>query len=370
MKIGIFAPMTGRQAGGPESYDRGLVQGLAAVDPERDYAVYCVNRAGAALLDVGAPNVTTHVLQPRQRWINIPVSLPAAVWKGRLDLVHATFVAPPFLPAPLVFTLLDVSPVTHPQFLPWALRMRLWPLWRNSIRAARFIICISEFTRRGLIEAFGYPEDRAFVTHLGVHDRYAPTPPEATAARLARYGLRGPYVLHVGKLQARKNIVRLLEAFHLMKRETGAPHVLALVGRKTWTSDDVQPTIDRLGLAPHIVHLGHVDDEDTPYLYSGASVLAYPSLYEGFGLPVIEAMACGTPVVTSDTTSLPEVAGGAALLVDPYRVESIAEALRRVVTDEALAASMRARGIERARAFTWENTARRTIEVYRRVRES
>ncbi len=281
MHIGIFAPMTGRQAGGPETYDTGLVRGLAKVDHANAYTVFCVNQPGAALLTVDAPSIETVVLQPRQRWMSIPVSLPLQVRRRRLDLVHATFVAPPYVPAPLVFTLLDISPVTHPQFLPWALRLRLWPLWRNSIRVARIVICISEFTRGGLLEAFKFPADRAVVAHLGVHPRYRPIAADETRRTLARYGVTEPYILHVGKLQARKNILRLLEAFHLLKQDGSIPHKLVLVGRKTWTSSEVGPLIERLKLQPHIIHTGHVPDEDTPHFYSGASVLAYPTLYRG-----------------------------------------------------------------------------------------
>ena len=370
MNIGIFSSMTGRQAGGPESYDLGLLRGLSAIGDAHRYAVYCVNPSGAALCRDAAPGFRVEQLQPRQRWLSIPFGLPAQVRRDRPDLVHATFVAPPYLPAPLVFTLLDISPVTHPQFLPWGLRMRLWPLWRNSIRAARAIICISEFTRQCLIDTFRYPADRAFVAHLGVHDRFRVVPRTAVAARVAPYGIDGPYILHMGKLQARKNVVRLLRAFHALRDHLRVPHKLVFVGRKTFTSSDVDPVIDQLGLAPHIVQTGHVDDRDTPYLYAGADVLAYPSLYEGFGLPVIEAMACGTPVVTSTVTSLPEVAGDAAVLVDPYSVDAIAEGLARVLSDEALAARLRAAGLVRASTFTWENTARQTLPAYACVRAS
>jgi glycosyltransferase involved in cell wall biosynthesis len=369
MKIGIFAPMTGRQAGGPEAYDTGLVRGLMAVGAPHEYTVYCVNEAGATLMRRAAPAHATVVLRPSRRWISIPVSLPIALGRAGVDLVHATFVAPPFLPAPLVFTLLDISPVTHPQFLPWSLRLRLWPLWRNSLRMARVVLCISEFTRQCLIEALGFPPDRAFVSHLGVHPRFRVIEPDATRATLSRYGVTAPYVLHVGKIQARKNIVRLLEAFHMVKRDLSLPHKLVLVGRKTWTSSEVEPLIARLGLAPHIVQTGHVADEDTPHFYNGASALAYPSLYEGFGLPVIEAMSCGTPVVTSNGTSLPEIAGDAAVLVDPYRVEDIATGLSRVLQDSALAEALRRRGLERSREFRWERTAQRTLEAYARATE-
>jgi glycosyltransferase involved in cell wall biosynthesis len=267
----------------------------------------------------------------------------------------------------MVFTLLDLSPFSHPHFYPPAIRLRLTRLFRSSIRRAAAVLCISQFTRNDLLERFGYPPDKAFVTYLGVDPRYRLMDAEEVQAKLREYGVHEPYVLCVGKLQARKNTVRLLQAFSLLKKQERVPHKLVLVGRQTWTSSDIHPTIRDLALAEHIIHTGHVPDKDLPYFYSGADVVAYPSLFEGFGLPVIEAMACGTPVVTSNVTSLPEIAGDAAELVNPKSVEDIARGLYNVLSNCALREQMRERGYLRATNFSWHATARKTLDVYQTV---
>jgi glycosyltransferase involved in cell wall biosynthesis len=193
---------------------------------------------------------------------------------------------------------------------------------------------------------------------------------DLVSARLRSYGVHEPYILCVGKLQARKNTVGVLRAFHLLREQAGIRHKLLFVGRKTWTSSDVAPTVQQLGLNDSIIHTGHVPDEDLPVFYSGADVLAYPSLFEGFGLPVLEAMACGTPVVTSNVTALPEVAGGAAEIVDPHRVEDIARGLHAVLGSSSHSEELRRRGYERVKRFSWAATAKKTLAVYGAVASS
>jgi glycosyltransferase involved in cell wall biosynthesis len=184
----------------------------------------------------------------------------------------------------------------------------------------------------------------------------------------ATYAIRERYVLFVGQLKTRsKNLLRLLEAFRQFRAEAGEPFRLVMVGRRNRTTVGLDEAVERLALKDHVVELGHVPDADLPLLYSGAEMLAFPSLCEGFGFPVIEAMACGTPVVTSKVSCLPEVAGGAALLVDPYSVEDIAAGMHRVFRDAALREDLCARGFERAKFFSWERTARQTLEAYERA---
>jgi glycosyltransferase involved in cell wall biosynthesis len=367
LNIGIFAAMTGRQAGGPETYEMGLVGGLSRIDDSSQYTIYCVNASAAGRLDVGKPNFRVHRLRPSTRFISIPVSLPLERWRRPVDLLHCTFVAPPFPAGRTLFSLLDLSPFSHPQFYPPLIRIRLTQLFSASIRKAEAVLCISEFTRNDLLNRFKYPPERAFVTHLGVHPRYHPiTDQQAIREKLQAYGVDGPYILCLGKLQARKNTTGVLRAFHMLKKQERVPHKLLFVGRKTWTSADVPPLVRELGLEQDILHTGHAPDEDLPYFYNGADALAYPSFFEGFGLPVVESMACGTPVVTSTVTSLPEVAGGAAILVDPHNIEEIAGGLHRAVSDRGLREELRAKGLERSRLFTWDSTARKTLEIYQR----
>jgi glycosyltransferase involved in cell wall biosynthesis len=182
---------------------------------------------------------------------------------------------------------------------------------------------------------------------------------------LERHGIRRPYILSVGSLEPRKNLLRLLEAY--ARLEGSRPSLVIAGARNYWKSSPVVETVSRLGLEQHVRFTGYVEDADLPALYSAASLFVFPSLYEGFGLPVLEAMACGTPVVTSSVSSLPEVAGDAALLVDPRDVDAIASAMRRILDDSDLAADLRARGLARAAQFSWERTARETLAVYEKV---
>jgi glycosyltransferase involved in cell wall biosynthesis len=182
-----------------------------------------------------------------------------------------------------------------------------------------------------------------------------------------RYGLSAPYILYVGKLEARKNICRLLRAFHRARSATKADVRLVLVGRRFWDLEQMDATISELGLQPHVTELGYVAGEDLPALYSAAELFVFPSLWEGFGFPVLEAMKCGTPVITSNVSCLPEIAGGAALLVDPLSIDQIAESIASTMNDPAQRKSLAHRGLTQAAKFTWEETARKTLAAYERA---
>jgi glycosyltransferase involved in cell wall biosynthesis len=368
VKIGIFAPMTGRQSGGPETYELQLVHALSDARREHSITVYCANENAAASFRAISSKLRVFILRPDIRWISFALSLPLELLRRTPDVMHATYVAPPYVPGKFVFTLHDLSPFSNPEFYPPAIRFRLQKGFASSIRRAAAVLCVSEFTRRHLVDQFPFAAEKARVVPHGVDPAFHRMKDrEEVRRRLQTYGLREPYVLCLGKLQARKNTLRVLEAFHVLKKETGLPHKLAMVGRKMWTSSEVYPLIERLGLTSQVVLTGHVVDSDLALLYNGADALAFPSLFEGFGLPVLEAMACGCPVVTSNTTSLPEVAGSAALLVDPYRAEAIAEGLACVLTDAAVHQDLAAKGLERARQFTWEKTAQQVLEAYGEV---
>jgi glycosyltransferase involved in cell wall biosynthesis len=368
MNISIFAAMTGRQSGGPETYEAQLIRALCSVGSGHKYEVYCINSEGSRILSETVPGLNVHTLHPRIRWISVPLVLPMHLLRRPPDLLHATFVAPPYVPCKLVFTLHDLSPYSHPELYPPAIRFRLQKGFASSIQSAAAIICASEFTRQHLAKQFPSATSKAYVAYHGLDPAFRYMQDRAEVRRdLERYGINGPYLLCIGKLQARKNTVRVIEAFGLLRKNTKLEHKLVMVGRKMWTSDEVYPLIDRLNLKDHIVVPGHIPQADIPLLYNGADALVFPSLFEGFGFPVIEAMACGCPVLTSTVTSLPEIAGDAALLVDPYRSEAIAEGIERLLTDTQLRQELIPKGFERARQFTWERTAEQVLRVYETV---
>ena len=366
MRIGLFVLAAGRGAGGPETYEVELVRALSRVDPDNTYRVYCTSPAAVEALGVEAPNMTCHILRPRSRWISVLLSLPLALVRDRIDLFHATYTPPPVALRPYVFTHHDNSPFDHPEYYNRIVLARLRPLIRIGLAKARRIVCSSEFTRQQTAQKFAIPLDRMTTIHLGVDERYRPVDRAAARRLLSEcYGIDAPYFFYVGKLQRSKNINRLLEAYALVNaRLTNCPP-LVLAGKRTEANSEIDVTIARCGLSGRVHELGYVGDKDLPALYSSARALVFPSLYEGFGLPVIEAMACGTPVVTSAVCSLPEVVGNDALLVNPFSVEAIAEAMLRLATDDKLVARLVSGGLERARGFTWTENARRTLEIYR-----
>jgi glycosyltransferase involved in cell wall biosynthesis len=226
---------------------------------------------------------------------------------------------------------------------------------------------VSECSRRDLVSHLGLDVDRVQVIPEGVDARFRPPVNDAwLQAVLARYIIKRPYVLYVGGINARKNIARLFTAYAYL-RERHPDVALVLGGKRQWQTDEIDATFRRLNLTDHVHFTGYVDDADLPALYTAAELFVFPSLYEGFGLPPLEAMACGTPVVTSNVSSLPEVVGDAALTVDPYDVGGLALAIERVLTDEKLQMELRRRGIERAAQFTWERAARETLAMYEAV---
>jgi glycosyltransferase involved in cell wall biosynthesis len=233
---------------------------------------------------------------------------------------------------------------------------------------ADLVIAVSENTRRDVVEHLGVPPERVHVVYEAADDQFQPIEnPEAITAVTRRYGLNpGGYVLTVGTLEPRKNQIRLVEAFHLLS-QWGMTQGLKLVlaGGKGWLYENLFQRVEELGLTENVVFTGVVPDEDLPALMNGALLFVYPSLYEGFGLPVLEAMACGVPVITSNVSSLPEVAGDAALLVDPYDVEGLAEAMRSLIESEEIRADLRKKGLVQAARFSWERAARETVRVYK-----
>lgn len=265
-----------------------------------------------------------------------------------------------------VVTVHDVIPYVYPGTrtrLDWLI-YHLWlPL---AARRADAVITDSAVSKSGIVRFLKINPEKVSVIPLAAAPRFRPLDPQAVQPALARYGVERPYILYVGSLDARKNLPRLLQAYaRLCVSRPG--WALVIVGAHKWMVAPIAETVQRLALAPHVRFTGFVAEEDLPALYNGADLFVFPSLCEGFGLPVLEAMACGTPVVTSNTSSLPEVAGDAALLVDPTDVAAITEAMERVLSDPVLAADLRARGLARASQFSWERTARETLAVYERV---
>lgn len=308
--------------------------------------------------------------RPVQRILWEQLALPAAARSARLDLLHGPVnVNPLFSACPSVVTIHDLSFMRYPQAFPPLKRAYLRRQVQLSVRAARRVIAISKATQHDLVTLFGVDPARIDVVYNGVDAAFSAGAPHEVEEFRARRGLPARYILHLGTLEPRKNLTRLVQAFARLKaQDTNVPHLkLVLAGGKGWFYDSLFAEVARLGLEGSVLFPGYIDDADLVGWYRAAAVFAYPSLMEGFGLPVLEALASGVPTVTSNVSSLPEVAGDAALLVDPSDVDALAAALGRLLQEPALAAELRSRGLRRAARFSWQRTAQETAAVYRRT---
>jgi glycosyltransferase involved in cell wall biosynthesis len=369
MRVGIDYTAAVRQQAGIGRYTRGLIAALAELDHETRYVLFSAGRdpSGRAW----PANFRWRALPLTDRhlsllWQRLRVPLPVEAFTGRLDLFHSPdFVLPPVARARTVLTVHDLSFMRYPECSSKPLLDYLMRSVPPAVRRADAILADSESTRRDLVELLQVEPERITVVYPGVEPHFCPGGDDAAVpATLARYGIRRPYLLGVGTLQPRKNFCLLIRAYHALRQQRRIPHQLVIAGGRGWLFDEIHDTIRTLYLEEQVQLTGFVADGDLPALYRGADVFAFPSLYEGFGIPVLEAMACGTPVVTSTASSLPEAAGEAALLVDPNDVDALTEALWRVIEDSALRNALCARGFEQVKRFSWAESARRLQAVY------
>ena len=304
----------------------------------------------------------------RSAWLS---RSPALLKRDGVDFYHATFTPALFSTRPLLYTVHCLSSIVHPEFYRELTARRLNFLLKRGIRQAKHIACVSRTTLEHVHEVFGIEPERMSVTYNGVGPEFGTVSHEGAKVQIrAGLGIGDPYVLYLGKIQAHKNIPRLIRAYARFRHRSGMPWKLVLAGRRQGTCDGVDEAIADSNVADDVIELGYVPAEHIAALYAGAEMFVFPSLWEGFGIPVVEAMASGTPVVTSNSTCLPEIAGDAASVVDATDVEALSEEMVRVSRDDALREQMRERGLRRAQEFTWENCARRTLEVYGRFRDA
>jgi len=300
--------------------------------------------------------------------VRIPVTFPLALARARIDVVHVEYVAPPLCPARVVVSVHDIAYERYPQFFTPGEVARFRALVPPTIRKAAAVLTLSEYSKRDIVRRYNVPPDKITVTHLAADPMFRPIHDEGRLADVReRYGTGGEFILSVGNLQPRKNIKTLIEAYVRLRRADATRHRLVLVGKKAWLHDDIFAAARASGYADELVFTGYVPDADLVALYNAADLFVYPSIFEGFGLPPLEAMACGTPVVTSNTSALPETVGDAALTVDPLDVEALAEAIALILTDRTLHAHLSQRGPQRATIFSWEDTAHKTRDVYHDV---
>jgi len=384
VRIGIDYTAAARQRAGIGRYTRELVTALlaleSALDSPHEYVVFAATgqlpRAhwqresdhlrASCNLQLAIRNLPLSDDWLARLWHRLRLPIPVETITGSLDVFYSPdFVLPPTRRTTrALLTVHDLSFLHYPEAFVPALRRYLERVVPRSIARADLVLADSAHTRSDIVSLLGVPPDRVQVLYSGVPPGFRPQPELGEGERLrARYGLGdGRYVLSVGTLQPRKNYVRLIRAFANLEPETVEPKTqLVIGGGRGWLYQDIFAEAERHGDRVRI--LGFVDEADLPALYRNAALFAFPSLYEGFGLPVLEAMACGVPVVCSNASSLPEVAGDAALLVDPLDVDGLAEAMARALEDADLRRGMVARGVAQAARFTWEQAARQLVGV-------
>lgn len=369
-RIGINAHLLSAAAGyrraGIHHYIYELLTHLPQSDEGPLYTVYTrhenewLDRPDMAVVTTRLP---THKRAARILWEQ--TAWPLDALRRRLDLLHSmAFVAPPVLPCPLVATIYDLSFIMVPQtFLPNQ-RRYLHTQTKRTCRIARRLIAISESGKQDIHRVYDVPLERIDVVRPGLDKHYRPLPPAEVAAFRAAEELPERFLLHVGTLQPRKNIPRLIAALdEIADRDMS----LIFVGGLGWLYADFFTLVRSLGLDDRVRFVGYVPDEMLPYWYNAATALVYPSFYEGFGLPIIEAMACGTPVVAANTSSIPEAGGSNALYFDPYDLDELVQRMDQILGDEGLASRLGAAGPAQAQQFTWDRAGQDLLAVYQRA---
>jgi glycosyltransferase involved in cell wall biosynthesis len=365
----LLTARSGYRSAGINGYIYNLIGALPDADPSFSYTVFTGSQGQPPpreRIAVRRPPWSTE--NPLRRILWEQVAQPVALWRLRPDLAHAlAFVTPVLNLVPGVVTVYDLSFVHYPALLPAARRLYLRVLTRRSCQRARRVIAISHSTARDLSATFGIPPESIDVALPGVGSQFAPLPDADVAAFRARKGLPDRFLLFLGTLEPRKNLPVLLRAYaQLPARDRAAVH-LVLAGGRGWMSDDVFGTIEALDLSDSVHLPGYVAPDELPLWYNAAEAFVYPSVLEGFGLPVVEALACGTPVLVSDVSSLPEAAGETGYCLPPGDVAAWTDALARVLHDPAWCEEAGARGRVHAARFTWAQTAAQTVASYRRA---
>ena len=370
MRIAIDAHSVGTGLGGNESYATNLIEALAAIDRQNNYTLYVTKPEAIERFSNRWPNFLVRSTLPHTPLIRIPLTLTAELRRNPVDVLHVQFTAPPFAPCPVVVSIHDLSFEHLPETFKWRSRKQLRMTVRRSARQAAEVIALSQHARSDIIDTYKLDPAKVTAIPLAAPESFQPIDNEEELKRVRQtYGIEGEYILSVGAIQPRKNLSRLVAAYsrlHWANAGVKLPK-LVLAGKCAWLFDEMLRTIKELELTGSIILPGYVAKSDLPALYSGAVCFVYPSFFEGFGLPPLEAMKCGAPVIVGNQTSLPEVVDDAAVLVDPFDTDAIANAIERVINDGNLRQELRTKGFAQAARFSWRDTARRTLAVYERA---
>ncbi len=363
MKIAIDAHSIGTQAGGNETYFRQLLRGLARDKSDNQYILFHFHPDAVEAVEEDPRFISVAI--PKNPVIRMGISLPWLLRKMQPDVFHCQYVQPPFTKAKTVVTIHDLAHEHFPEFFHPVEGLRMRRMVRATARRADHITTVSKFAAADIERIYGVPGEKISVAYQAASERFRPRDKQVSQEQLARaYGITFPFILYVGRIQGRKNLPRLVEAYARLRKQ-GTTARLVLVGKRDWQSEKLLSRIQELGLDDSVIFPGYVTEDTLPLFYNAAEVFVFPSVFEGFGLPVVESMASGTPTITSYGSSLEEVAGDGALLVDPLDVNSIADTIGRVLSDRKLQSQLATRGLLRSAAFKPDGLSRKMLDVYR-----
>jgi glycosyltransferase involved in cell wall biosynthesis len=367
MRFAVDAHAIGRQLTGNEVYVRSLLNGFAALDRESEFITY-LSMDDAESWVPSRFSVRRIAGNP---FVRLGCDFALKLRRDCPELLHVQYTAPLACPVPVVVSVHDVSFLEHPGYFPFYRSQQLRLTVQRTIRKAARILTVSAFSRDAIARAYGLDPDRIAMVHNAAAPWFHQVRHEAALAQVReRFGMSAPFILSVGDLQPRKNHIGLIEAFtRLVRAQPHLPHQLVLAGKETWFARRVHEKARHSGVGDRIRFLGFVSDDDLLQLYNACEVFSFPSFYEGFGLPVLEAMACGAAVCCSNTSAIPEVADGAALLFDPHNADEIARAMLDLIQLPELRSRMQRLGQQRASHFSWQKTAQETLRVYYEVVE-
>lgn len=372
MRIGIDIRSLIFTRAGISCYTFNLIKALSAVDKENEYLLFCNTKSGydwSGYFRVKEDVIRFPHLGRFTEKLWEEVFLPQRLLAKKIDVFHSPrYMLPKKKPCHFIVTIHDLSFKRIPQLFTRKVFDCVNHWVEFSVEKADKIIAVSGHTKNDLINLFNAKAEKIEVIYEGVDENFRPVKtPESLKEIKHKYNLPEKFILFVGTIEPRKNIKRLIEAFYDLTKNRKMEHSLVIAGGKGWHYDDVFNTVEKLKLGKKIIFTDYVRGSELPLLYNAADLFVYPSLYEGFGLPPLEAMACGVPVVTSNTSSLPEVVGDAAVLVDPADVQTMAEAIKQTLEDKNLREKMIKQGFIQAKKFSWEATAIKTLNVYERV---
>jgi glycosyltransferase involved in cell wall biosynthesis len=370
MRIAIDAHSVGARLAGNETYAVNLIEALAEIDQSNQYTLYVTKQSAVERFANRWPNFKVQRTLPHTPLVRIPLTLSRELRRHPVDVLHVQYTAPPFAPCPIVVTIHDLSFEHLPETFNRRSWMQLRLTVRHTARRAAQITTLSEYSRQDISQTYGIDPGIITVTQAAAAPMFKRVNNETELQRVREtYGIDGDYILSLCSIQPRKNLQRLIEAYSLLRRlhPEGKLPTLVLAGKRGWLENETMQAARGDESSGNIRFTGYVADEQLNALYSGAICFVYPSYFEGFGLPILEAMKCGTPVIAGNRTSIPEVAGEAALLFDPFDVHSLVAALKRVLDDSEYRAALGAKGLQRASEFSWQTTARLTLDAYQRA---